>query len=101
MGKPITQAQKNEFRRFCRDLQQGEDNSGYFTIEDYEPFQADERRNGPLWEFHASNYNPSTSHDIFELFESVKDEFTIEQHQYDEFYAIPVKKRQHKAKPVR
>ena len=88
MAKPITQQQIDDFRAFCKETL-AEDDSGYFSH--YDEFDKETEDGDPLWEFHATNYDPPETHDIFELFTSVDDEFQIEQHGYDEFYVVPVK----------
>lgn len=89
MAKPITQQQIDDFRAFCKKTL-ADDDSGYFTIGDFEEFEEETEDGEPLWEFHAANYDPPETHDILELFTSVSDEFQIEQHGYDEFYVVPV-----------
>lgn len=89
MGKPITDDQKLEFLRFCEEIQDEENNSGYFCLCHHDEFERTRENGEPLWEFHAANHKPEHSHDIYELFESVSDRFVIEQHGYDDFYAVP------------
>ncbi|MBW2672176.1 MAG: hypothetical protein JRD89_02010 [Deltaproteobacteria bacterium] len=89
MGKPITNEQKQAFREFCRE-QQDEEQHGYFCLCHFDEFDRTLDDGEPLWEFHAANHQPDDTHDILELFGSVDDEFVIEQHGYDEFYAVPV-----------
>jgi hypothetical protein len=107
MGKTISDETKEEFREFCRkrvaDAQEEAQEEGLseadvaaeggvFGTDDFAPFTETDEDEEPLWEFHASNYNPDTTHDIYELFESVNDEFLIEQHGYDDFVIVPVAK---------
>lgn len=90
MSKPITEEQTKAFREYCASevLEAMEEENGvaYFTIESYDPFEETLEDGEPLWEFHASNYEPDTSHDIYELFRSVSDEFEIEEEGYGSFF---------------
>jgi hypothetical protein len=81
MGLPITKEQTDAFRAECAEALRDGDGYGPFN---------EERPDGtPLWEFHAANYNPESSHDIYELFQSVNDEYVIEEHGYGKFYVVP------------
>jgi hypothetical protein len=86
MAKPIPQERKDEFLAFCRERYEDEDILGAFSLECLDFIRDEDEEGNELWEFHAANYQPETSHDIYELFESVQPEFVIETHGHDDFY---------------
>ncbi len=77
MGKPITQEQTDAFRIACRKAVDERD--GYLTYDDFSATFHEEDENGEsLWEFHGDDHNSTLTHDLYELFEIVADEFDIE-----------------------
>jgi hypothetical protein len=87
MAKPITPEIIEEFRSFCEE-RIGDEQSGYFCLCHFDPFEDETEDGDPLWEFHASNHDPDDTYDIYELFHSLE-EYAIEQHGYNEFYVVP------------
>ena len=78
MAKTITEQQITDFREAC---EAAVEEDGYLTIESLpEEFQTEE------WEFHAANYNPEDTHDFYELFEKVSDQYTLEEEGYGSFF---------------
>lgn len=86
MGLPIPASVIKAFRRFCANTLRRKHEPGYFNLTHFPEFDRRQPNHHPLWEFHAANYNPDDTYDILELFESVSDQYTVEQHQYDEFW---------------
>jgi len=84
MAKPITAEDTAAFREYCREqLAAEEDGVVYFTIESYGPFQEETEDGWSLWDFCPDG---DDSHDILELFESVSDEFEIEEEGHGSFF---------------
>ena len=75
MAKPLDQQQIAAFKSFLESLR-GE----YFTVDMVKSAIPGD------FEFHASNYDPPTTSDFYELFRSVPG-WTIEQEGYDSFIA--------------
>ena len=91
MAKPITQEQKDEFRAFCEEaVTESEHGCGYFSLCAVPLFDEETEDGTNLWECHAQNYDPDNTHDIFELFGEVADEFRIERDGYEDFFVSRV-----------
>lgn len=94
MAKTISDETKKAFLEFCEGrLGDGEDGTGgAFTTSEFEPFNETRENGEPLWEFHASNYTPDHSFDIYELLASASEssggKLAVEIHGYDEFYVV-------------
>jgi hypothetical protein len=89
MAKPLTEEQIRDFELFCEETLMNEDDPGYFCLSQYEPFEEMcEDDSQPLFEFHAANHDPAYSHDLYELFASMK-RFEVEVHGHDEFWVVP------------
>lgn len=87
MAKPITDEQREEFRTFCAEcVDEDEDGCGYFSLCGVPLFEETLDDGTNLWECHAQNYDPDETHDILELFGMMADEFLIEQDGYEDFY---------------
>lgn len=84
MAKPITDEQKAEFRAFCGEC--CDEGGGYFSLCGVPLFDETKDDGEPLWECHAANHDPDDTHDIFELFGEMSDEFLIEQDGYEDFF---------------
>lgn len=87
MAKAIPWTIVDKFRQFCRKTL-ADDDGGYFTLEDFDEFSQQDEQGRALWEFHAANYDPPESYDIYALFASVT-EYEIEVHGHDEFWIMP------------
>lgn len=86
MSKSITPEQTEEFRQFCTNSLEDEENgdAAYFTIESYDAFSEEDEEGDPMWEFGAKNYDPK-NHDFYDLFASVP-EFVFEEEGHGSFY---------------
>ena len=95
MAKTITDEQKKEFREWCRAECEGDDeNSTYFSVESCPVTQDGDKDGESLWVYHDTDGDASgerdTTYDVYELFESVNDEFYIEEDGWDSFIVTPL-----------
>lgn len=72
----------DEFRATCAD-RCAEDGFGYVGSDDMPTTTADGTE--VEWEYHAANYNPDDSLDIYAMFEAVGDEYEFEEVGWDSF----------------
>lgn len=91
MALPITQRQIDAFRKECAELVK---NEFTFNSVDSEVTGEKDEDGKSMWEYHFDNNGESgneegvqeSTHDIYDLFKAVSDEFTFEEDGWDEFY---------------
>lgn len=82
MAKPITPEDTHEFREHLREcVAPGE--TEYWTDASYDAFSAVDENDIEIWEYAPDD---AETKDILELFESVANEFIIEEEGHNSFY---------------
>jgi len=93
MAKPLTPEQIAEFRKWCRECFEDEDEDDeaprFFSFDCPVTYETDDEGDS-IFEYHDINGGPDgekdRTHDIYELFASVSDEFEFEENGQDEFF---------------